>query len=78
MLWAASCLCFFGFLRSGEVVAPSTRRYDATVHLSFADIRVDDRTFPSFIQATIKASKTDPFRQGGDGLLWKDREPSAQ
>ena len=64
MLWAASCLCFFGFLRSGEVVAPSSTRYDATVHLSFADIRVDDLTSPSFIQATIKASKTDPFRQG--------------
>ena len=23
MLWAAATMCFFGFLRSGEVVAPS-------------------------------------------------------
>ncbi len=27
MLWAASSLCFFGFLRSGEVVAPSVKRW---------------------------------------------------
>ena len=64
MLWAASCLCFFAFLRSGEVVSPSARCYDATTHLCFEDVRVDDRQSPSALQVTIKASKTDPFRQG--------------
>ena len=31
MLWAA--LCFFGFLQSGEVVAPSELEYDSQTHL---------------------------------------------
>ena len=64
MLWAASCLCFFGFLRSGEVVCPSETHFDPLCHLAFTDIAVDSRLSPSSIQVTIKASKTDPFRQG--------------
>ena len=64
MIWAASLVCFFGFLRSGEITIPSQAAYDPTVHLSFADIAVDDPSKPSIIQLTIKQSKTDPFRQG--------------
>ena len=54
MLWAASCLCFFGFLRSGEVVSPSERTYDAQSHMCFDYIRVDNRSAPTFIQVQIK------------------------
>ena len=64
MLWAASCLCFFGFLRSGEIVSPSEKTFDPLTHLCFSDVRVDSHSSPSYLQITIKASKTDPFRQG--------------
>ena len=64
MLWGASCLCFFGFLRMGEVVVPSEASYDPAVHLNFEDVRVNDRSRPQWLEVRIKASKTDPFRQG--------------
>ena len=43
---------------------PSDQSYDKTVHLSVADIAVDDATSPSVLQVRIKESKTDPFRKG--------------
>ena len=64
MLWAASCMCFFGFLRAGEVVSPGDSSYDPTVHLSHGDVKVNDRDSPQFLSIHIKASKTDPFRRG--------------
>ena len=45
MLWAAMCLCFFGFLRAGKAVAPETN-FDASQHLTYADIAVDDLVDP--------------------------------
>ena len=38
--------------------------YDPTVHLCQGDIRIDSHRSPTFLQVQIKASKTDPFRQG--------------
>ena len=64
MLWAISCLCFFGFLRTGEAVAPSDKNFDPNVHLSYTDVMVDNREKPQYITVRIKASKTDPFRKG--------------
>ena len=64
MLWAAFLLCFFGFLRSGEVTIPDQNSYDPQVHLNFQDISADNPTSPSLLSIRIKASKTDPFRQG--------------
>ena len=63
-LWAAVCLFFFGFLRSGEVTTPLEAEFDQQSHLCCEDVRVDSHTAPSYIQVRLKASKTDPFRQG--------------
>lgn len=64
MLWAAAAMCFFGFLRVGEVVAPSDSTFDPSVHLSATDISVDSHSSPTYVAVNIKASKTDPFRRG--------------
>lgn len=64
MLWAASCTCFFGFLRSGEVTVPSMSEYDPEGHLSEGDVSLDSQSEPSVVRVHIKASKMDPFRKG--------------
>lgn len=64
MLWAAMTLCFYGFLRAGEVVVPSDTGFDPAQHLTYDDIAVDSKQQPSFITVNIKQSKTDPFRKG--------------
>ena len=64
MLWAASCLCFFAFLRAGEMTVPTETAYDPAVHLGVLDLAVDDAAQPTCLRLTIKQSKTDPFRKG--------------
>ena len=64
MLWGACCLCYFGFLRAGEITVPSQAAYDSGMHLNFADITVDSVSNPTLLKVRIKASKTDPFRHG--------------
>ncbi len=64
MLWAASCLCFFGFLRMGEVVVPSDSEFDPGMHLRFQDVKLNNASCPQWLEIRIKASKTDPFRCG--------------
>lgn len=71
MLWAACCLGFFGFLRSGEMTVPADNTYDPACHLSRKDIAVDDPANPGVLRVTIKQSKTDPFRKGIDLFIGK-------
>ena len=56
MLWAAMCLCFFGFLRVGKTVAPETN-FDASQHLIYTDIAEEDLVDPKQLQVNIKQSK---------------------
>ena len=64
MLWAVCCMCFYGFLRSGEVTLTSGQEFDPEADLSEGDVALDDPGNPTVIRVHIKASKTDPFRQG--------------
>ena len=60
MLWAAVTTAFFGFLRSSEYVSQQTLKYDPDTTLCFEDVSYQEPN----IHIYIKASKTDPFRQG--------------
>ena len=66
MLWAACCLGFFGFLRSGEFTVHSASgssvRNPAPLLLS--DIALDSIQRPTVVSVRICQSKTDPFRLG--------------
>ena len=64
MLWAASCMAFFGFLRSAEFTVPRDDGFDPQVHLALGDVAFDNLEDPSMVAVTVKASKTDPFRAG--------------
>ena len=74
MLWAVMCLCFFGFLRGGEVVAHDDSNFDPTHHLSFIDITTDSLSNASSLLVNIKQSKTDPFRSGVKIVVGRNRE----
>ena len=72
LLWAACCIGFFGFLRSGEFTSSSSQ-YDPLWHLSIHDISVDSITNPAVLQVTIKGSKTDQLRQGVNIIVGRTR-----
>ena len=73
MLWAAATMCFFGFLRVGEIVIPSDSGFDPSIHLTPKDVKVSDLQDPRWLVVRIKASKTDPFRQGVSIYLGRTR-----
>ena len=62
--WAACMLGYFGFLRAAEFTVPNLASFSPAIHLSVADIAVDSLQSPTCLRVRIKASKTDPFRQG--------------
>ena len=64
MLWAAMLLCFFGFFRSGEILSPAQGLFDASSHLTCADLAIDSVTDPQCLRVHLKQSKTDRFKEG--------------
>ena len=69
MLWAAATVCFFGFMRAGELMMTEKGDFDPNQHLALNDVATDDKERPSMVQISIKCSKTDPFRKGIDIVL---------
>jgi hypothetical protein len=74
MLWAASCVCFFGFFRAGELTVPSEGCYEPSHHLNFQDVAVDDPADPSIMRIHIKYSKTDQLGRGADVYLGRTHQ----
>ena len=54
MMWGASCIAFFGFLRVGEMTVPSPESLDQVVHLTVEDVTLDSRSNPSIVWVNIK------------------------
>ena len=48
---------------------PTEKEYDHQSHLCCKDVKMNCYVALSYLQVTIKASKTDPFRQGVDLYL---------
>lgn len=61
LLWAASCLAFFGFLRSGELSLESSSSQPAILR---SDVAVDSHSSPSMLSVHLRRAKTDPFGRG--------------
>ena len=66
MLWSAFTLAFYGFLRSSEFTSPSASQFNPLVHLSTTDVSI---TSTGCLTLHLKASKTDPYRQGCSLLI---------
>lgn len=64
MMKAACCLAFFGFLRCGEFTT-ATKSFDFQSNLCLGDVNFSTTTTRNHeFQLLLKASKTDPFREG--------------
>ena len=63
MLWAAFCLGYFGFMRSGEFTCPSQAAYSPDM-LSHGDVSIDSHSCPTYMTVYPKRSKNDPFGAG--------------
>lgn len=72
MLWAAVCVGFFGFMRSGEFTCRSSS--DEPPILSSA-VAVDSHVSPSMVKIFLKKAKTDPFGKGIDIFLGRNDTP---
>ena len=64
MMWAACCLGYFAFLRSGEFTV--NEPFDQSRHLGVGDVAVDSHENPSMLSIKLKRSKTD---QEGIGVV---------
>ena len=64
MLWAACCIGFLRFIRSGEFTLPTASAYDEKKHLPASYIAVDSHSNPTTLEVTLKFSKTDQFGRG--------------
>lgn len=61
---AACCLAYSGLLRCGEFTTP-THIFNPAIHLTTAAVKFQPSfTNPEYIELTLPASKTDPFRTG--------------
>ena len=60
LMWAACCLGYFGFMRSGEFTSDSSTAPAVCV----SDVAVDSHNHPSLLRVKLRRAKTDPIGKG--------------
>ena len=65
MLWAAFCIGFFCFQRSGEFTHTFLAGSENTT-LSVSDVSIDSQSNPSILTIRLRKSKTNQFSKGAD------------
>ena len=75
LIWAVASLAFFRFFRLGELLVEAPDWYDPAVHLSWGDVVVDNRTYPSMVKVHLKRSKCDQFGRGVDVIVGQTDTP---
>ena len=75
LIWAVASLAFFGFFRLGKLLVEAPDQYDRTGHLSWGDVAVDNRTYPSMMKVHLKRSKCDQFGRGVDVIVGRTDTP---
>jgi len=73
MLWAAFTICFFGFIRSGEICSGADGPFNPTSDLTPQDIEIDSIENPQIFRVRLKHSKPDPFREGSPSDIFVSR-----
>lgn len=61
MLWAACCVGYFGFMRSGEFTLPDSRSPPAILS---SDVAIDSHAAPTLCRLFLRRSKTDQEGRG--------------
>ena len=72
MLWAAHTTCFFGFVRSGQIVVPSAKEFKPGVHLSFGDVTLDNPEDPQYYKSILKHLRR--TRSGKGSQFFSERQ----
>ena len=72
LLWAACCLGYFGFMRSGEFTLSDPA---APPSIQVSDLAVDSHESPTLIKVSLRRAKTDPFAKGVDIYFGKTDSP---
>ena len=64
MLWAASSMGFFGFLKAGEFTVPSPGLYDKDVHLNLHDLQSIATLTPPCSKLRLSRARQTTFGKG--------------
>ena len=65
LMWATTCVGYFGFMRVGEFTAVDS----APPNILMSEVAINSRSAPSAIRIRLRRAKTDPFGRGVDIFL---------